>query len=78
MRTRKELGYEGLLETAEQETSNDGVRALSQQVAQEIQEKEGTSTNNLALEMIQDSFQPHLMTTQIEKAADTKVKKWRS
>ena len=74
LRTDEELGYEGLLETAEQETSNDGVRALSQQVAQEIQEKEGTSTNNLALEVIQDSFQPHLMTTQIKKAADTKVK----
>ena len=51
---------------------------MSQEVAQEIQsykvEKEGASTNNLALEVIQDSFQPHLMTTQIEKAADTKVK----
>ena len=51
---------------------------MSQEVAQEIQsykvEKEGASTNNLALEVIQDSFQSHLMTTQIEKAADTKVK----
>ena len=50
---------------------------MSQEVAQEIQsykeEKEGASTNNLALEVIQDSFQPHLMTTQ-KKAADTKVK----
>ena len=75
---QEELGYEGLLETAEEETPNDGVRALSQEVAQEIQsheeEKEGASTNNLALEVIQDSFQPHLMTTQIKKAADTKVK----
>ena len=82
LRTDEELGYEGLLETAEQETPNDGIRALSQEVAQEIQshkeEKEGASTNNLALEVIQDSFQPHLMATQIEKAADTKVKKWRS
>ena len=82
LRTGEELGYEGLLETAEEETPNDGIRALSQEVAQEIQshkeEKEGASTNNLALEMIQDSFQPHLMATQIEKAADTKVKKWRS
>ena len=78
LRTGEELGYEGLLETAEEETPNDGVRALSQEVAQEIQsheeEKEGASTNNLALEVIQDSFQPHLMTTQIKKAADTKVK----
>ena len=51
---------------------------MSQEVAQEIQsykeEKEGASTNNLALEVIQDSFQPHLMTTQIEKAANSKVK----
>ena len=78
LRAGEELGYEGLLETAEQETPNDGIRALSQEVAQEIQshkeEIEGAATNDLALEVIQDSFQPHLMTTQIEKTADTKVK----
>ena len=78
LRTGEELGYEGLLETAEEETPNDGVRALSQEVAQEIQsheeEKEGASTNNLALEVIQDSFQPHLMTTQIKKQLTQRLK----